>query len=184
MTRSGRRKNAAVEGVLGESKKNLIAAFEKSRATKHKGLKGDGRSKLVADFLEQRLPQTYGFAHKGEAVDYLDFRSAEIDIAIFDKIRNAPLSYDPIWLPAESLLAVIEVKSVLTEDELKKSYIASQTINSLRPFKRQFTLNHDRRDAIPKSSESEVPLRCFRTIFAYDTNLGNNLLDLPKLIGW
>jgi hypothetical protein len=68
----------------------------------------------VADFLQQRLPQAYGFSLKGEAVDYLDSRSGEIDIAIFDKIRNAPLSDDPIWLLVESLLAVIEVKSPLT----------------------------------------------------------------------
>lgn len=140
MSRSGRRKNESVESVLQEAEKNLHAAFEKSKKTVHNGLKGDGRSKYVMDFLEERLPKAYGFTHKGEAVDYLDSRSGEIDIAIYDKIRNAPLSDDPIWLPSESLLAVIEVKTTLAEEDLKNAYLSSRKINSLRPFKRRFTL--------------------------------------------
>lgn len=175
MSRSGRRKNEAVESVLDEAEKNLHAAFQKSSKTAHSGLKGDGRSEYVIDFLEERLPKAYGFAHKGEAVDYLDSRSGEIDIAIFDKLRNALLSDSPIWLPVESLLSVIEVKSILTEEELKKAYLASKRISSLRPFKRHFTLAHrdtDNARAEPLGAQSSSePLRCFRTIFAYGTNL-------------
>lgn len=179
MSRSGRQKNESVESVLQEAEKNLHAAFEKSNKTEHRGLKGDGRSKYVIDFLEKRLPKTYGFAHKGESVDYRDSRSGEIDIAIFDKVRNALLSDDPIWLPAESLLAVVEVKSTLTEEELKNAYLSSQRISSLRPFKRPFTLAtaESEQSSILQSgtrSTSSEPLRCFRTIFAYGTNLTND----------
>jgi hypothetical protein len=173
MSRGARRKNEAVKTVLEEAQKNLHAAFEKSRRTNHRGNKGDSRSKRVANFLQERLPKAYGFAHKGEAVDYLDSRSGEIDIAIFDRIRNVPLSEYPIWLPVESLLAVVEVKSVLTEKELKKSYLASQKLSSLRPFKRRFTLNEKGETTQSPSVSEDLPhpLRCFRTIFAYRTNL-------------
>lgn len=177
MSRSGRHKNESVESVLHEAEKNLHAAFEKSSKTEHSGIKGDGRSKYVVDFLEKRLPKGYGFAHRGEAVDYRDSRSGEIDIAIFDKMRNSLLSDDPVWLPAESLLAVIEVKSILTEEELRLAYLSSKKINSLRPFKRQFTLAQPNKEeekaktGITSSRSTSEPLRCFRTIFAYRTNL-------------
>jgi hypothetical protein len=95
----------------------------------------------VLDILQSRLPKTYGFAHKSEAVDYRDSRFGEIDIAIYDRLRNAILSDDPIWLPAEALPAIVEVKSELSLDELRKAYASSQKISSLRPFKREFTLN-------------------------------------------
>lgn len=166
MTRSARRKNAAITSVLEESEKNLLAAFEKSSGTLHRGIKGDGRSKYVLKFLKRRLPKTYGFAHKGEAVDYRDSRSGEIDIAVYDRLRNAILSDEPIWLPSEALLAVVEVKSVLSLDELRKAYASSRKISHLRPFKREFTLASTNGE-----SAEESPLRCFRTVFAYGTNL-------------
>jgi len=176
--RSSRRKNESVESVLDEAEKNLHAAFAKSTKTSHSGLKGDARSKNIIEFLQGRLPKAYGFAHKCEAVDYIDARSGEIDIAIFDSLRNAPLSDDPIWLPVESLLAVIEVKSVLTEEELRKAYLGSKKISSLRPFKRQFTLAHQAGDSVacapPPSQGATEPLRCLRTIFAYGTNLSGD----------
>jgi len=50
VTRSGRKKNAAIASVLEESEKNLLAAFEKSSRTLHRGIKGDGRSKLCWTF--------------------------------------------------------------------------------------------------------------------------------------
>jgi hypothetical protein len=190
MTRSARRKDEAVQSVLEEAQEKLLAAFKKSSSTKHRGIMGDGRSQSVLDVLERMLPQIYGFIHKGEAVDYRDSRSGEIDIAIYDKLRNAPLSEGPSWLPAESLLAVIEVKSVLTRKELEKAYLASKALNSLRPFKQNFTLARaDEKDPseiepvgteqvlVPSNIATQLnakvpkPLRCFRTIFAYETDL-------------
>jgi hypothetical protein len=177
MRRGARRQNEAVGSVLLEAEQNLISAFKKSSTTKHRGLKGDARARSLADFLEKRLPTGYGVLCKAEIVDYLDQRSSEIDIAIVDKIRNAMLSDEPLWIPAESLLAYIEVKSVLTEDELRNSYVAATRMNSLRPFKRRFTLAGGNSDAAPTKapysadSASPHPLRCFRTVFAYETNL-------------
>lgn len=83
-----------------------------------------------------------------------------------------------MWLPVESLLAVIEVKSLLSEEELKKSYLASKQISSLRPFKKLFTLAHSEEDDNPATpatgQDAPKPLRCLRTIFAYATNLTEN----------
>jgi hypothetical protein len=177
MRRGARRQNPSVGSILEEAQENLLSAFKKSSRTNHRGLKGDARAKSIADFLQERLPSVYGVRCKGEVVDYLDQRSFEIDIIIFDKIRNAVLSDEPLWIPAEALLAYIEVKSVLTEDELRKSYKAAQKISSLKPFKRAFTLAGSDTDSFaekaPQSEEGVKPesLRCFRTVFAYKTNL-------------
>jgi len=177
MTRAARRPNASVSSMLEEAEQNLLAAFERSAKTRHKGLKGDGRAKTIAEFLQKRLPSGYGVLCKGEVVDYLDQKSGEMDIVIFDKVRNAMLSDDPLWIPAESLLAYIEVKSTLSEDELRKAYLAAQGVSGLRPFKRNFTIVANDKDIVEEGElalgKSKVagPLRCFRTLFAYTTNL-------------
>jgi hypothetical protein len=151
---------------LEEAEQNLLSAFEKSSKTKHPGSKGDARAKNVADFLQKRLPSGYGVLCHGEIVDYLDARSGEIDILIFDRVRNSVLSEDPLWAPAESLLAYIEVKSRLSREELTSSYLAAKRINSLKPFKRPFTLA-----ASDSKTDAADSLRCFRTLFAYGTDL-------------
>jgi hypothetical protein len=176
--RAGRR-NSSVRTVLEEAEQNLLSAFRKSSMTRHKGLKGDSRARSLADFLEKRLPAGYGVYCKVEVVDYMDQRSNEMDIVIIDKIRNSLLSDYPLWVPAESLLAYIEVKSVLTRSQLRKSYAAAESVKSLRPFGRSFTLTSDNINDAPsdastatkKKNAEPKPLRCFRTIFAYRSDL-------------
>src|SRR6266851_4853251 len=166
-SRGARRSNEALGSVLEEAEQNLLAAFTKSQSTKHRGLKGNARAKNIADFLTARLPTTYGVATGAEIVDYADRRSGEIDIVIFDQQRNAVVSADPLWIAAETLLAYVEVKTTLTEKELEKSFIGAKMIDALRPFKRPFTLA-GKNDA---STSEDDQLRCFRTVFAFGTNL-------------
>lgn len=174
-SRGAKKQNETVGSVLEEAEQNLLSAFKKSQRTKHRGSKGNARAKGIADFLTTRLPAAYGVATMGEVVDYADRRSGEIDILVFDRVRNAVLSQDPMWLAAESLLAYIEVKSVLTEEELTKSYVGARKVNALRPFKRPFTLAGPQSDL---GSAAGDQLRCFRTIFSFGTNLSNdNWLD-------
>lgn len=156
--------------MLEEAEQNLLSAFKKSQQTKHRGLKGNARAKSVADFLIARLPRTYGVATGAEVVDYADRRSGEIDIVIFDKQRNAVVSPNPLWIAAETLLAYIEVKTTLTEDELEKSFIGAKQINALRPFKRPFSLAGNT-EISPTENDQ---LRCFRTVFAFGTNLADD----------
>lgn len=177
MSRGARNQNKAIGAVLKEAEQNLLSAFEKSKETLHGGSKGNARAKSIADFLEKRLPFGYGVRCQGEVVDYLDNRSPEMDILIYDKVRNSVLSEEPLWVPAESVLAYIEVKSVLSEDELKRTFAAAKAFDSLRPFKKFFTLTgsglegtHDKTDHAQHAEPQDL-LRCFRTLFAYGTNL-------------
>jgi hypothetical protein len=179
MSRGPRKHNRSVGSVLEEAEQNLLSAFRKSSKTQHKGLKGDARANRIADFLRHRLPSGYAVLCKAEIVDYLDQRSGEVDILILDKVRNAILSDDPLWIPAEALLAVIEVKSVLTKDHLREAYAAAKKLNTLRPFKKNFTLAGINSEKAPMNTkplkQGEAPefLRCFRTLFAYETKLAN-----------
>lgn len=169
--RGTNKKNEAIESVLDEAEKNLLAAFRKSQDTKHSGLKGDARATKLINFLELRLPKAFGIINKGEVVDYRDRRSGELDIIIYDKVRNALLSEDPYWVPAEALLAYIEVKSKLTAAELEKSYEGARKIDTLRPFKQSYSLIGDN---VNESEDDKMQLRCFRTIFAYSTDLNDD----------
>src|SRR3569833_2897719 len=102
MPRGAKSANQSVGSVLEEAEQNLLSAFQKSAKTAHNGLKEDARAESLADFLEKRLPASFGVLCRGEVVDYLDHRSGELDIIIFDKVRNALLSDSPLWIPAEA----------------------------------------------------------------------------------
>ncbi len=71
---------------------------------------------------------------KARLLTSLDRRSGEIDIIIYDRSRNAVLSQNPLWVPAEAVLACIEVKSILTKAELVKTFTATKLLTTLRPF--------------------------------------------------
>jgi len=167
-TRGARNQNESIGRVMEEAEQNLLSAFQKSQKNAHPGRKGDARAANLASFLEDRLPKCFGVACGGEAVDYLDQRSGELDVVIYDQIRNTVLSETPLWIAAESLLAYVEVKSVLSGQELLKSYQGAKKLSALRPFKRSFTLaGAGARD----DAEDSGQLRCFRTLFAFQTDL-------------
>lgn len=179
MSRSSRRQNESVSAVLRSAEADLQSAFRKSALTKHSGLKGNARAAEVVKFLQSRLPTAYGIECQGEAVDYLDSRSGEIDIIIYDKSRNSVLSENPLWVPAEAVLACIEVKSKLTKAELMKTYTSMNLLTNLKPFGRRFSLEnleaHD--DSLTLSGKQRkraVRTRCFRTLFAYDSDLARD----------
>jgi hypothetical protein len=106
----------------------------------------------------------------GEALDYRDNRTGELDVFIYDKSTAAPIqtSNESLLVPAEVLYAVIEVKSVLTQDELDKCMIAAKRVRGLRPFKGKFI-------ASPVGGEKhEEHHRCPYFVFSYRSNLGRD----------
>jgi hypothetical protein len=178
VSRGSRRQNESVSAVLSSAEADLQSAFAKSARTKHSGSKGNARAFEVAQFLRSRLPSAYGVECQGEAVDFLDRRSGELDIIIYDKSRNAVLSESPLWLPAEAVLACIEVKSKLTKAELVNTFRATKLLTDLRPFGERFLLgNIGPKDADTpltpsgKQCKKIVRSRCFRTLLGYDSDL-------------
>jgi len=101
---------------------------------KHMGERGSEREKGLQEFLKNYLPSRYAIA-TGEIVDTNGNTSRQCDLIIYDHL-NCPLllaGKDIRVFPAESVCAVIEVKSVLTYDELRD---AVEKISCLKELER------------------------------------------------
>jgi hypothetical protein len=165
LRRSGYSNNDAVSKVLKTAEKNIWAAWEKAQVFEHTVLRGNARETPLGQFLSKRLPSGYGIC-SGEAVDHRDKHSTSLDLIVYDQSRISPLAEDPYLMPAESLLAVIEVKSRLTKAELRTCFDAAKSIRRLRPYKGRFVAA---RQGGAHLSEGEY--RCLYTIFAYSSDL-------------
>ncbi len=153
--------------VLTQAERRLSLGSEQAANFEHRGLRGNERAAALAAFLSLHLPGVFGVG-KGEARDYLDNVTGELDVFVYDRSTSAPIQTggDNLIVPAEALYAVIEVKSVLSQDELDICLVAAMKVRSLRPFKKQF---------IPSPSGGRVEkdhYRCPYFIFAYSSNLG------------
>lgn len=102
---------------------NMLTEFEHTQTQiKHMGERGSEREAVLRSFLSAYLPTRYGIS-SGEIVDYQGGTSHQCDLIIYDHY-NCPLllaGRDVRIFPAESVLAVIEVKSVLSAKEIEDS---------------------------------------------------------------
>lgn len=166
MKRSTKNPSKIFQQVLSQAEEQLALAAKSAANFQHRGIRGDERAGALDVFLESHLPQSFSTG-KGEVIDYLDTRTGELDLFIYDSATASPLlsSKENMLLPAEALYAVIEVKSVLTQAELNKCAAASVRVRNLRPFKHKFS---------PSPTKGEAPSRCYRCpyiVFAYTTDL-------------
>jgi hypothetical protein len=153
--------------ILHQAQEELWLAFEKTKSVQHSGIKGTGRENAVADFLREKLPGRFGVA-RGEAFDVGKQRSAQLDVVVYDQMAVNPLRIDAdnVLFPAEALLAVIEVKSILTKAELEKSLLGAAKIAQLRPYKKAFIVG--REGGVDASDRNP---RCLFTVFAFESDL-------------
>jgi hypothetical protein len=159
--------SGAFADALEQAEEQLWLSFEKTKGFQHSGLKGTGREDAVAEFLEEHLPRRFGIA-RGEAFDSRQGRSGQLDLVIYDRmsIRPLPISEQSSLLPSEALLAVVEVKSTLTRDEVRKSLTSAGRIFGLKPYKKEFAFA--RSGGVDASDQNP---RCLYTIFAFDSDL-------------
>lgn len=168
MTKRATKKPSNVFGnVLKQAEQKLRLDAAAADNFDHRVLKGGERAAALAEFLEKHLPGVFGVG-SGEAIDYRDGRTGELDIVVYDKSTAAPIqaSGESLLLPAEALYAVIEVKSVLSQDELDKCMNSAKRVRALRPFKRKFI-------AAPLDGSTHPDhYRCPYFVFSYKSNLG------------
>jgi hypothetical protein len=153
--------------ILHRAQEELWLAFERTRSVVNTGLKGAGREGALDEFLQEQLPTRFGVA-RGEAFDVKKHRSAQLDIVVYDQMGVKPLKIDGanVLLPAEALLAVVEVKSVLTKAEVEKALVGAGKISQLRPYDGEFTVG--RTGGVDASDKKP---RCLFTIFAFTSDL-------------
>lgn len=169
MPRGSKNQSIVFKAVLDSAKKQLHLTSNEAAAFKHSGIRGDERAAALAKFLREHLPKSYGVA-KGEAIDYCDQRTGQLDVLIYDADMAAPISAqsENVLIPAESLLAVIEVKTTLSQAELDGCYTSASKVRKLKPFKRPFIAPRDGRAA------EDGNYRCLYIVFAYETNLAQD----------
>ncbi len=133
---------------------------------KHTGSKGTEREINLEKFFDGLLPNSYS-ARKGEVVDLKGQKSPQLDLVIFDCMKNFPLyDGDSIVLPAEALLASIEVKSKLNGNEVAASQKAARSLKALQPLKQKLASL-----AVPSLPSTKKPYRYLHGLFAYGTDL-------------
>ncbi|WP_027465284.1 DUF6602 domain-containing protein [Curtobacterium sp. UNCCL17] len=127
MTSSGTL-NGFVDAVAAQ----MAADFAASAGIQHRGSKGTVRETGVKDFLKKYLPGTVRVLGSSEVVATNGRNGAQSDILIVDP------STPPIWaaedfqvVPVECVDAVIEVKSSLTSDELRKAWANIRSVKAL-----------------------------------------------------
>lgn len=147
----------------------FTAEFVNSDVVKHAGSKGTAREQPLKEFLSAHLPQAFE-VRKGEVADVYDMRSPELDLIVFDRFRNFPFfgGESHIVLPCEALLASVEVKSLLTLDEIKSSFRVAERLYALRPFKKKVATRSG------SGKQAKKGARFFHTIFAYDSDLSSD----------
>lgn len=166
--RSTRSPSKIFANVLTQAEERLLIDAKKAENFGHRGLKGNERAAALKNFLEEHLPAVFAVG-SGEAIDYRDNSTGELDLFIYDRSTAAPIqnSTESTLIPAESIYAVIEVKTTLTQDELNKCLKAAAKVRNLKPFKAKF---------LPAATDGKVfnnHYRCPYFIFAYHSNLGS-----------
>lgn len=150
---------------FGPALLGFTADFLKSEAVNHALTKGEEREEPIRNFFRDHLPSTYSVVG-GEVVDIEERTSPQIDILVYDEMRNTAFYHDGnAILPAEALLLSIEVKSKLSKQEVKKSLKAAASLKELKPFRK--SLIKGERGNEPEPNEC----RYFHCLFAYETDI-------------
>ena len=114
--------------------KKMQIDFEKiTSKIQHNGEKGTARENILQEYLKSYIPEKYSFS-KGTIVDCKDVQSKQIDIIIHDKFLTPYLvdMNDTKIIPIESVYGVIEVKSTLSKDELRKCVKNIESVRKLQ----------------------------------------------------
>jgi Domain of unknown function (DUF6602) len=122
--------------LVASSAKDMQNQLEKIRiAATHAGLKGTAAEEILAEFLRERLPASLGVT-AGQVVDRDGNLSKQVDVVIFDATRTPKLFTSPgqSWdvVPAEGVLAVIEVKMHLTAADIPSVLANAAAVLDLR----------------------------------------------------
>jgi hypothetical protein len=110
-----------------------IGAATAAVRVSHKGLKGHLRELLIKELLRPFLPADVGIG-SGEIITAYGDRSSQQDIVIYDRRVAPPIVYEAGYgiFPVESVLFVIEVKSILDVTALRA---ADESARALCGFK-------------------------------------------------
>ncbi len=123
----------SLHSTLGLVAKRMQVDFEASGDIGHAGSKGTVRERDVQrNFLEQYVSGAARVTGSGELLATDGQRSGQCDLMLVD-LETPPLfrKEDYAVVPVECCYVVVEVKSNLTTEELKKSWAAAKKVKTL-----------------------------------------------------
>lgn len=140
--------------LMSVSKKMQIDFEGITSKIQHNGEKGTARENILEEYLKSYIPEKYSFS-KGTIVDCKDVQSRQVDIIIHDKFLTPYLvdMDNTKIVPIESVYGVVEVKSTLTKEELRKCV---KNIESVRKLE--------------KKTISDFSFPTAGLVFAYDSD--------------
>ncbi|GAA1143134.1 hypothetical protein GCM10009630_46970 [Kribbella jejuensis] len=149
-------------------------------ATKRAELKGGAAEEVLAKFLKQRLPGSLGIT-RGHVVDANGGLSKQADVIIYDALRTPILFESALdgWdvVPAEGVVAVIEVKMHLTAADIP-SVVAN--CDSVMQLRRDAYIGRAVQTIEAYGSRwSELPI--YYSVFAYESD-GMYAAELNELL--
>lgn len=154
--------------LLRHAEDELWVSFERARTFAQRGDIGDTREDALHRFLRSQLPGRFHVG-SGEVMDASGAMSGQTDLFIYDGANTRPPfeSGSNSLLPAEALLATVEIKSTLTKAETANALAGLAKLRALRPWDAPWEVA--RRGG--RAAEQGVP-RIFTTLFAYRTDFG------------
>jgi hypothetical protein len=107
MARGTRTPSDVFRSVMEKAKQRLQLESAEAGDFDHHGIRGDERAASLAKFFRDRLPKKFG-VEKGEAIDFGDRRTGQIDFVIYDRARCAPIRVgnENLLLPCEALYCI------------------------------------------------------------------------------
>lgn len=122
---------------------NLVTARE---AIPHPGKKGEITENKWVNWLSEHLPERYKVG-SAFAIDHEGSISEQLDLVIYDR-QYSPFIFNQdgiVYIPAESIYAVFDVKQTLNKDTLEAT---AQKIRSVRVLKRTSAEIYDARGVV------------------------------------
>ena len=110
---------SSIKAHTTEILESIIAQADSLGSVTHPTLKGELRELLIVDLFERFLTQDFGVG-SGQIINQKEELSHQIDIIIYDKGILPPfIQFRNLGIyPAEAVIAIIEVKSQLTKENI------------------------------------------------------------------
>lgn len=125
--------NDLYRDIIYNLARRAIADATSISALLHTGIKGQLRELFVRQLLEPMLPPGY-ITGSGNIITAYNQVSSQLDVVVCDRRIVPPLLFqgDVGIFPVEAALCVIEVKSVLTAEELRKAHASALRNNQFK----------------------------------------------------
>jgi hypothetical protein len=151
---------------FGAAVEEFGIALKKSSSINHRGNKGGSREETLRQFFRERFPTAYAIT-EGEVVDLNGLVSPQLDLMFYNQSTNFALNADKTSiLPAETLLASVEVKTTLSRIEIEKSIVAATKLRALKPFNKPLGGTD-----VGDGPQGIRIARYYHCLFSYDSDL-------------